>query len=191
MASRSVHSHTAETLLLDWSNITAVALARLARACRRDGVQIPMLNKLADIGTEDYLNCYKGLKTIMRQGGILGQLTSLRDSLYTHCLLPSIVFRLIAGTPRLFRIRLGANKNDLRTFWTNLFSIPECIALRNLHPHLKNKTMNELSRMLPLRIHEDAGPFTKTKGMNLISWSSLLARGTELESKYHTISLRR
>ena len=170
---------------MDWSDggISCVALTRLARACRRDGVQIPMLSKLADLGTEDYLNCYKGMKTLLRQGGVHARLTALPGPLYTQCLLPSIIFRLIASKPRLFRLRLGANKDNLREFWTNLFSTPDGIALRNLHPQLKNKTMDELSRLIPIRIHEDAGPFTKVKGMNLISWSSLLGRGTELESK--------
>ena len=146
-----------------------------------------MVDKLADCGTADYLNCYKGLKTLLEKGGIFAMLTKLNGPLYKDALLPSSVFKLLASHPDQFRTRLGADVHTVTEFWRNLFSSKRGMEFKATHPILRNMTIQQLSTMIPLRLHEDAGPFTKMKGVNLISWSSLLGRGTELESKHQTI----
>ena len=188
-ARRNVHSHTAQSLLMDWSdaNISCVSMVRTARSCRRDGLSIPMLDKLADCGTDDYLNCYKGFKTLLQRGGVLGMITPLLGPLYRTCLLPSTVFKLLASSPRQFRMRLGADIPAVTAFWNGLFSSAEGMRFKSLHPHLRNMPMSVLRTRIPVRVHEDAGPFTKVKGVNLISWSSLLGHGSELETKHHAI----
>ena len=49
-------------------------------------------------------------------------------------------------------------------------------------------TIEELSTRFPIRVHEDAGPFSKNLSMDVLSWSSVNGRGTEAEVKYSTIA---
>ena len=144
-----------------------------------------MLSKIADCGTDDYLNCFKGFKTLLRQGGVFALLTSLSGRMYRWCLLPSTVFRLLASEPDQFRMRLGAHIPSLRMFWTIFLSSRQGMEYRSLHPWLRNLSVADLETMCPIRMHEDQGPFTKSKGVNCISWSSLVGCGTELETKYY------
>ena len=60
--------------------------------------------------------------------------------------------------------------------------------MKRLHPHLRNKTIAELETRIPLRVHEDAGPFAKARSADLMCWSSMNGVGSELEVKYHAIA---
>ena len=55
---------------------------------------------------------------------------------------------------------------------------------KQVHPFLKNATAQSLKNKFAIRIHQDAGPFTKVLSVDVISWSSMHATGSELETKY-------
>ena len=178
---------------MEWSdgNISSVGLVRISRAARRDGNLIPMLSKLCDLGTDDFKNVFREFRThILDKGGIFRRLTPIPRSKYTHGILPSTILKILAESPNQFRLRLGADEERLKAFWTDIFSTRDGMELKNLHPFLRNRTIESLKRTIPGRIHEDAGPFTKAKTVNMISWSSLMGSGTELEIKYLSLGRR-
>ena len=190
MATRPVHSHLAQSLILDWSDgaLSSVGVVRHARAARRDGNQVPMLNGVASLGSSNYNNCYREFKDeIIVKGGIYAQMTSLPGPIFNHCVLPSIILRILSQRPSSFRNYLGAERSIVRQFWTSLFSTPQGMEFKRLHPQLRDKTIAELESKFPLRVHEDAGPFSKSMSVDLICWSSLLGLGTELHTKYDAI----
>ena len=71
-----------------------------------------------------------------------------------------------------------------KNFWRGLFSSVDGMKFKELHPHLRGKTLAQLAHSIPMRLHEDSGPFTKTKSVDVVSTSSVLGRGTELQTKY-------
>ena len=48
---------------------------------------------------------------------------------------------------------------------------------------LHNKQVGDLVTTVPCVLHSDAGPCTKTRSANIVSWSSLVGRGPEKTSK--------
>ena len=193
MAERSPISHLAVEGLLDWSDgqISSVALVRLCRAARRDGVDIPMLVKLANCGSANLTHCYEQLKDLVLIGsGINDLLTPLSGPLYSWCIRPTTIFKMISKYPRQFKLQIAPSAESCKAFWRDLFSTPEGMELKRLHPQLRHRTLDELQYIAPLRMHEDQGPFSKSKGMNIISWSSLLGRGMEKTSKYQALVLK-
>ena len=151
-----------------------------------------MLHRLANLGGEDLNNASAQFKTeVLQKGGVYDKITEVAGSVIKQCILPSTVFQFVAQFPRQFRLRMASSKDACIDFWRNLFSTPEGMEMKQLHRHLKNKTLAQLARTIPVRLHEDAGPFTKTKSMNVISWSSLLGRGSDLESKYQFHRVKR
>ena len=79
---------------------------------------------------------------------------------------------------------VGGHVDKIQEFWEGLFSSPQGAELRRLHPNLRDKSPADLRYAIPLRLHEDAGPFSKGGSVNVISWSPLLAKGKELECKF-------
>ena len=57
-----------------------------------------------------------------------------------------------------------------------------------MHPGIRNKTPFDLRHTIPVTIHEDATPFTKRKGTNVVSWSPLLGMGTDIVYKIGTLT---
>ena len=83
---------------------------------------------------------------------------------------------------------MGADRASLHECWSQLFSTEEGQELRRIHLVLATKSMDELSRCVPVTLHEDAGPFSKANGVNACTWHPLLGVGTDLEQKkiYYT-----
>ena len=184
---RDIHSHLAYTALLGWAdgNLSCVGMVRLCRSGARDGLRIPMLDTLANLANDEMTNVVRKLKTdVLKRAGVYARITPLTGPHFKHCVLPSTTFKFLASYPQQFKLRMAANAEACTNFWRGLFSSEEGMDLKQLHPHLRGKTLAQLSHHIPLRIHEDAGPFTKIKSVNVLSCSSLLGKGTELESKY-------
>ena len=95
-------------------------------------------------------------------------------------LLPSsLIMSLHRYYPEEFRKCFGADPNKVRSFWSCMLSSPTCRDQLRLHSVLGGLSLDELSYMIPLSLHEDAGPITKRLSANHISFSSLLSEGNE------------
>ena len=188
MVNRAVHSHLSQAVLLEWSDgsISSVGLVRISRAARRDGNEIPMLLKLANLGSENYSNVLTRFKShILEKGGISDMISPIEGNQCSHGVLPSTIIKMMRSNPQRMRLRLGLDKTKLREFWTGLFSTKEGMEFKRLHPFLRNATIADLETCGPLRLHEDGAPCSKIKSINILSWSAIEGVGTELETKYH------
>ena len=151
---------------------------------RRDGIKLPMLDKLASIGEVDLVHCSDRLHKVLKDSGAYDHVIATGGDGYTQCILPCEIFKLVSRNPRAFQQHLAPNKEACRRFWRELLSPDGGQDYRARHPFLKDKTLQELSCFIPGRIHEDYGPFSKNAGVSVLSWSSLLARGNEKETRY-------
>ena len=114
----------------------------------------------------------------------MGKQLSLTGPLYKTCILPSTIIKMISQSDQQFRMRLAPSKREVQEFWETFLSTPEGQAYREVHPVLSRKTTQELATLVPIRLHEDSGPYSKTHGVNIISWSSLFGQGSEKETKF-------
>ena len=147
-----------------------------------------MLNKLGDIGQQDMTNCSVRLHKLLQDSGCYNHVTPTGGEDYTHCILPTDVIKLLARRKEKFKMHIGGGREACKDFWRGFLSSPEGLEYASIHPYLRGKTLEELADVYPMRMHEDSGPFTKSsKGVNVLSWSSLLARGNEKETKYRGI----
>ena len=108
------------------------------------------------------------------------------DGLVSHCIKPSTVFQqLLQNNEAKFKAHIvGGHVDKIQEFWEGLFSSPQGAELRRLHPNLRDKSPADLRYAIPLRLHEDDGPFSQGGTVNVVSWSPLLAKGKELECKF-------
>ena len=186
---RPCRSYLAESALLDWSdaNSTAVGVAKTCRAGQRDGINIAMNNKFASLGTDSFKNCNRDLDDLLKGVGAYDHVVETNGSCFTHCIPPTEIVKLLGKRPEKFKMHLAPSKDACREFWRGLFSSEQGMQYARSHPHLQGKTVKDLETTIATRLHEDSGPFTKVKGVDVLSWSSLLGKGTEKECKYQTL----
>ena len=186
MVHRITKSYLAESALLDYADglKSSIGVARTCVAGRRDGITIPMLEKLASIGDRNMVHCSDRLHKILSDSGAYDHVTDTDADGYTYCILSTEVVKLVARNPRAFGMHFAPNKEVCRRFWREFLSTDEGQDYKARHPVLKDLTLEELATFIPLRIHEDSGPYSKNGSVSVLSWSSLLARGTEKETRY-------
>ena len=96
--------------------------------------------------------------------------------------MPSSLGRLLHDHyPRDFKVLLGADPQKLREFWSSFLGRPRSA---QRHPALRDKVACDLICTVPCVVHSDAGPCTKAKSTNCVSWSALLGSGGEKSSKF-------
>ena len=83
-----------------------------------------------------------------------------------------------------FKVHFGANREKLAQFWTGLMSSPIGREVVALNPITCGKSPTELANCIPIVLHEDAGPYAKGHSMNIINFSSLLAKGAQSSTKF-------
>ena len=89
-----------------------------------------------------------------------------------------------ANGPLEFKRALGADQGLVSAFWTQLRARPETRSALGDHPLLNGLSEDELNCVVPLALHEDAGPVAKTlSAFCVIAFSSLLGRGPEKKNK--------
>ena len=177
--------------LLDWADgvTSAKKMARHMANAKADGTNIPMVLRLANIGAGGPQHASHNLFGLLEWCGIPSQLTALRDSNTTDILLPSTLIRLLHSTyPAHFKRLLGADQGLLNRFWGQLLERPQNRGWMQEHPVLRGLGMEELGFMIPLAVHEDAAPYSKTASFNCKSWSALLGDGDEKVTKYMACS---
>eukprot|EP00959_Pyramimonas_sp_CCMP1952_P122280 2556364-Pyramimonas_sp.AAC.1 len=83
---------------------------------------------------------------------------------------------------------MGADSTKLRDFWTSFMNRPGTKEWASNHPFLKRKSVGDLVWTVPCSVHCDAGPVTKSKSANIVSWSSMVGFGGEKTSKFTVAS---
>ena len=103
---------------------------------------------------------------------------------------------LATENPDGFRKVVGADEVVVRQFSESLKASDVGARLWDVHPNLGSNTPQYLERTLPLALHEDAdaGPYVKRRSANVLSLSSVLGVGLDIDCKWlvalpHTRSL--
>ena len=186
---RTCRSHLGEAVLMEWSDgaISAKGVSRVSRSAKRDGLNIKMIDLLAQLGSDNFANASRDLFTLLEHSGVASNITETGGEVFKHCILPTTVVKLISRSRSAFKRHLCPSQETCKRFWRDFLSTPEGLDYQRIHPHLRGRTVADLSRCIPCRVHEDAGPYSKIRSVTVISWSSMLGRGIDLETKYCTI----
>ena len=177
-------SRLAAGMLLEWAD-GGLSASRLQQHCsnaREDGLGHPMVQRLANMGTNQ--NAHNGLMRLLGSCSIPGLITAVDSEQITHMVLPSTWLRLLHKWPAQFSVRLGANKASVRTFWTEFLAREHTRAWAARHFFLSGKGVDQLENVVPLTVFTDAGPFSLAKSCVVICFSSLLGQGPETLTKF-------
>ena len=112
----------------------------------------------------------------------------VKDSLVTHMVLPKTWMGMLCKQEDVWTRGLGADAIALFKFWDGLYTSVEGQKFWMEHPQLQHKTPIDLVHTLPLVVHEDAGPYSKTQSCVEVSFSSVLGKGIELQCKFLVFS---
>jgi hypothetical protein len=74
-------------------------------------------------------------------------------------------------------MQFGAERTKLRSFWHNFLSRPTNRDTKEKHPIVGGMDLDTLDTVIPITVHADAGPFTKTSACYCVSFSSLVGAG--------------
>ena len=175
-------------LLLAWADgdMSAVKLYTHSTNAFDDGLRHPMVARFATLTTNDNpQHAQAGLTRLLQQCNIPDLITRVPRGVITHLVLPSTLIRMIHDHyPSAFRLRLGADTEKVKSFWQGFYGRPENEEAISLHPSLIGKTPDDLATCIPCTLHQDAGPYSKRKSAECISFSSLLADGPEKLTKF-------
>jgi len=69
-------------------------------------------------------------------------------------------------------------------FWQKLHSLGEPFSQLAGHPVFQGADAADWGRIVPLAIHEDAGPFSKRSSVNIISFCGLFTRAGDRQSQF-------
>lgn len=180
-------SRLAARQLLAWADgdLSAVKLQMMMDDAVSDGLNHPMVVRLSRLQGGQHAN--QSLVALLREN------TPVFDDIGEVCggggggdsfLKPSaIIGRLYRHYPGEFARRLGADAGRVRSFWENLFQGRNRRELLE-HPFLQGRTIDELSHVVPIVLHEDAAPVTKIMSANMISFSSAIGLGSEKDTQF-------
>ena len=141
-----------------------------------------MLSRLAELQGGQHAQA--SLMRLLASCDIPQHISEFPDEFVTHALLPSTWIGLIHGYRHEFVHRLGADRQRLVSFWESFLSRPANEGLAANHPVVGGKRPEELATTVPLTVHADAGPFTKTTACYCVSFSPLLGAGEAHFTKY-------
>ena len=156
------------SLLLEWGDGLSSAL-RLAKhmqyAVEDAEVTHPMIHRLGRVASNPTTSAARrSLMALLSQCGFDDLLQEIPGSLVNHVVLPSSLLRFLCDRfPEAFRRFLGADERRLKDFWQSFRLHPDVDAHICSHPALKTCDSQIWKRVVPLTIHEDAGPFSKKK----------------------------
>lgn len=170
--------------LLDWGDGVQSArkmVGHMADAVEDGEVTHPMVHRLAGPGADcTAANAARCVFGMMRECGFCELITEIRTPLVSHCVLPSSMLKHIYEQyPQVFATTVGADCDKVRSFWATFRGTPEAATFLAGHPLLQGMAARDWQYLIPLTVHEDAGPYAKKKSCNVISFSSLLGEGSE------------
>ena len=180
---------TALMHLSDWGTgvSSAVQVWRHVDALLEDGFDDPSLRRMHGAGAHaNDQHIHTGLMRLVGQTcGFEQYLIEIAEGSVTTTVAPSDVFSLVHKHNRhKFTFIFGAEKDRLRKFWTGLFASDEGAELRNLHPMLQGRSVEQLCSAIPVVVHEDAAPYTKRSSCSVVTWGSILCKGTDIQVKF-------
>lgn len=165
-------------LLLNWCEGTrnGVQVQQHAADAQSDGLDHPMVRRFAQLGTGQH--SHEGIMQLLDSCGLQGQIQSFPAETFTDMLLPSTWIHLLHKYHRYqFGMRIGAERTKLRRFWRDFLAEPANAEVARGHPAVRGLTLGELAVVVPLVVHTDAAPFTKTQSVSCISFGGLLSLG--------------
>jgi len=166
--------------------MSAYRLCSHMNRAAQDGASCRLVTGLGKIATSSTptRHCNEGMFFFLAKLHILNIIDSIADSSWTHFIKPTNLMRLMLHDyPREFKLRFGAEVAKVRSFWQTQIDSPVRPNWANEHSILKGKSVDDLAHTIPIAVHQDAGPCTKTKSADCISFSSLLAEGGEKVTK--------
>ena len=194
--SNRIRSKLAERQLGKWcdGHITTPNLVQVCRDAIDDGLAQPILFRLGCLTSKSHSFRASLSKKTPRLREVMAVLQNESVSKFIiavpgseiKCFLkPSMLMQyILSNFPKKFKVIFGANRAKLAEFWEGLLSSPFGRELGSLNPMVGGKTLQELSNCIPICLHEDAGPYAKGHSMNIINFSSLLARGPQESTKF-------
>ena len=162
--------------------MSAARLQYLAQCGVDDGFAHPMLARLSHLQRDQ--NAQLSLIDLLGTTGVPRLITAYPGEFVSHAVLPSSWLGLLHRYPHEFRARLGADKAKLRGFWQGFLSRPANADLRNNHPVVGGMGLDELETAIPLTMHADAGPYSKTSACYVVSFASLVGVGEAKLTKF-------
>ena len=101
----------------------------------------------------------------------------------SHMVFPhELLFLLASEFEQEFTRRLGADQQKLQDFWERFSSSTPGAEHMQAHPHLAQH--RDLSHTIPLVLHLDAGPYSKKASTKILTFSSLLGVGKDIEQRF-------
>ena len=170
--------------LLAWGEgkMSAAELQNLAECGVHDGFEHPMLSRLAQLRGGQHAQA--SLIELLGTTGVPRVISAFPGEFVSHGVLPSSWIRLLHAYPHEFRLRLGAEKTKLRGFWRDFLNRPANADLRANHPIIGGMGIDELETVIPLTMHADAGPYSKTSACYVVSFASLVGVGEAKLTKF-------
>ena len=95
-----------------------------------------------------------------------------------------LLYFLSQHFPEQTRTSFGCDTQACLRFWSGLKSSGPGRILFREHGLLRGSTPEQLARTIPLVIHEDAGPFSKSQSVSVLNYSSITGRGAEFDIKF-------
>ena len=185
-------SRLASGLLSSWGDgdASAAQVVKTSQNAVADGLVHPMVQRLAKLRAKQDAN--RDLLELLRTHTIavdivrpIAGAAAHNASTPSHVMLPSsYIVAMQAHYPLEFKRALGADQGLVSAFWTQMRARPETRSALGDHPLLNGLSEDELNCVVPLALHEDAGPVAKTLSAVAISFSSLLGRGPEKQTHF-------
>ena len=145
----------------------------------RDGeVTHPMVHRIGNVAQSQPGAAARGLLGLMEQCAVDRVICSLPGPTVTEFVRSSYLLRMLHEKfPARFGEILGlGDEAKLSDFWGRM--LPNSIELRS-HPCFRGTGPADWKRIVPLTLHEDAGPYSKKKSTNVVSFNGLFGTGGE------------
>ena len=152
----------------------------------KDGCDHPAIRRLASIGRHpDDQNCHLRLTKLIAESCGFGKLITPLAGFVNSAILPSQIFRRLHSSNRTaFKRVFGADPKVVEKFWSDFFASEGGLRFKDQRPELRGKTPSQLRTLLPITLHEDAGPYAKKKSVHEISWGPIMGGGSDWESRF-------
>ena len=146
----------------------------------------PMITRLAGAGGKQLgsQNTHRSLMSYLQSMGYAGMVSPAEGRHMRFVIRPHVLIQYYSSRyPKQIQTSFGVDPELLFKFWDGLWSRSGSEFLWQEHQHLRHKTPRELSCCIPASWFEDAGPYTKSASVQVVSLSSLMGIGSEIDCK--------